>query len=105
MSNILLEDLLSSLSLSKIKLIVILSILNKSDEEIEELLKNNFKENNKEEKNNGYYTSKEICEIFKISSSTLDRWILKGLVCKCNGRKTKRLFTVNDVNDFINKKK
>lgn len=52
-----------------------------------------------------FYTSKEICKIYRISSTTLERMIRSGLKFESKGAKTKRLFTKKDFENFKNKKR
>lgn len=51
------------------------------------------------------YSAKEICEISKISISTLNRWIKRDLGHTNTGRRTKRFFTVNDIESYKKKYK
>lgn len=57
------------------------------------------------EKANKLYTAKEICDIYRISPATLERWIRVGLKYENTGSKTKRLFTIENVEKFKTKKR
>lgn len=48
-------------------------------------------------------TSKETCNHYNISSSTLERYVRSGLKFKNTGKKTKRIFTKNEFENFLNK--
>lgn len=50
-----------------------------------------------------FYTSKEVCTTYKISASTLERHIRKGLKFTNSGIKTKRIFTKSEVNKYFAK--
>lgn len=50
-------------------------------------------------------TSKEICSHFKISPSTLERYVRQGLKFSSTKKNAKRLFTKRQFNHFINSKK
>ena len=95
------KDLLLSLDNGKLKLICkILKQFSKSD--LKFALKNLEAKKDSLSSEEVFYTSKEICGIFKISPSTLERNIRKGLKCYNNGTKTKRLFTITDYKKFKN---
>ncbi|RTY69679.1 hypothetical protein [Flavobacterium sp. LB2P53] len=51
------------------------------------------------------HTSKEICIIYKISPATLERWIRKGLKYESTGVKSKRYFTIKNIEIFKTKKR
>lgn len=70
------------------------------DEIINEVV-NRIKELNQDELQ---FTSKQICKIYNISTSTLERYVRSGLKFKNSGKRTKRLFTKDDFEKFLNKK-
>ena len=43
------------------------------------------------------FTAREVCELYKISASTLERHVRKGLKFKSSGAKTKRIFSKSEV--------
>jgi hypothetical protein len=49
------------------------------------------------------YTSKQICTAYNISSSTLERYVRNGLKFKNTGKKTKRIFTKNEFENYLKK--
>lgn len=49
------------------------------------------------------YTSKQICTIYNISSSTLERHVRCGLKFKNTGKKTKRIFTKIEFENYFKK--
>ena len=50
-------------------------------------------------------TSKEICNYYKISSSTLERYTRQGLKFQRKKKNCKRFFTKREFNNFINQNK
>ncbi len=60
----------------------------------EELIKEN-------EITNEYLTAKDVCKVFKISSTTLERYARSGLKYSSSGKGCKRLFNKTDVKNFI----
>jgi|SRR5690606_12439232 len=50
---------------------------------------------------NEYLTAKDVCKIFKISSTTLERYVRSGLKYSSSGKGCKRLFNKTDVKNFI----
>lgn len=50
---------------------------------------------------NEYLTAKDVCKIFHISSSTLERHVRNGLKYSSNGKGCKRLFNKIDIKNFI----
>jgi len=99
-------NFLLSLSDNSLKLALYLVKLF-TTEELDEIFKEKLKSNNPICKENDceVYTSKEICYKYNISSSTLERWIRKGLKYKSTGKKTKRIFTDKDVEFFLTKRR
>jgi hypothetical protein len=55
---------------------------------------------NKEE---SQFTSKQICTIYKISTSTLERYVRNGLKFRNTGKNTKRLFTKDEFENYLKK--
>lgn len=53
---------------------------------------------------NEYLTAKDVCKIFKISSTTLERYVRSGLKYSSSGKGCKRLFNKTDVKNFINQR-
>jgi hypothetical protein len=51
-----------------------------------------------------FYTSKEVCKIYKISASTLNRYVNNGLQYQSGGYKCKRLFNKNLINKYLNQR-
>lgn len=49
-------------------------------------------------------TSKEVCVHYKISASTLERYVRKGLKYSNSGKGTKRLFTKKQIEQFKKQK-
>ena len=49
-------------------------------------------------------TSKEVCVYYQISSSTLERYIRKGLKFHSSGNRTKRIFKKSEVEVYFTKK-
>lgn len=49
-------------------------------------------------------TSKEACSYYKISASTLERYVRKGLKYSNSGKGTKRLFTKKQIENYLKKK-
>jgi hypothetical protein len=49
------------------------------------------------------HTSKQICTIYNISSSTLERHVRNGLKFRNTGKKTKRLFTKAEFENYLKK--
>lgn len=49
------------------------------------------------------HTSKQICTIYNISSSTLERYVRNGLKFRNTGKKTKRLFTKVEYENYLKK--
>ncbi|MFE3849207.1 helix-turn-helix domain-containing protein [Flavobacterium sp. LB3P45] len=49
------------------------------------------------------HTSKQICTIYNISSSTLERFVRSGLKFRNTGKKTKRLFTKAEFENYLKK--
>lgn len=45
-------------------------------------------------------SSREVCETFNISPSTLERWIRQGLKFRNTGKRTKRQFLIKEVEKF-----
>lgn len=70
--------------------------------ELEEKL--SYQENQKDDLDDPL-TVKEICEHYKIHSSTLERYVRQGLGYTSNGKNCKRLFTKRDYNKFLKRKK
>src|SRR5690554_4574300 len=50
---------------------------------------------------NEYLTAKDVCKVFKISSTTLERYVRSGLKYSSSGKGCKRLFNKTDVRNFI----
>lgn len=51
------------------------------------------------------YSAIEICEISKIAISTLNRWAADGLRYTNTGKRTKRFFTIEDIEIYKRKNK
>lgn len=80
--------------------------INSADEFIDQVAKRMIEIQNESSKNaNEFYTSKEICIIYKISLATLERWIRKGLKYESTGAKSKRLFTRKNIDLYKTKKR
>lgn len=54
----------------------------------------------KEIANDKIYDASEICKINKITIATLNRWVKNGLRYTSTGKRTKRFFTVQDVEKY-----
>lgn len=88
----------------KLKLLYEHLLVNIKDDVMQELELKFLELEIKNEKLEKPMTSKEICQHYKISSSTLERYIRNGLKFKNSGKKSKRLFTKNDFNNFLNER-
>lgn len=49
-------------------------------------------------------TSKEVCAYYKISPSTLERYVRNGLKHRSSGKNTKRLFTKKEFENYLKNK-
>lgn len=103
-NELLLKDLLNSVA--KLKGIFELDEINSANELIDRIAERVFEmQNEATNKESEFYTSKQICTIYKISSTTLERWIRSGLQYQSAGAKSKRLFTKKNVEIFKTKKR
>jgi hypothetical protein len=104
--ELLAEKLINSISKLLLKVLIRFENFISENELIDRITERVFElQNEVAKKESELHTSKEICIIYKISPATLERWIRKGLKYESTGVKSKRYFTIKNIELFKTKKR
>ena len=95
------EQLLNSILIDSVKKHFGTEGINSVDDFIDRIARKVIEiQNESSVKTKKRFTKSEICEMYRISPATLERWIRAGLKYENTGSRTTRYFTIENIENF-----